>query len=66
MVIIGIKKITYNADHFSSVAYMSWYILKNTVILIRLFKNSSFLNSFYQSIQQWHANYLVKQTIDDL
>ena len=33
-------------------------ILKNTVltiILIRLFENSSSLNSSYQNIQQWHA-----------
>jgi len=41
-------------------------ILKNTVILIPLFEISSSLNSFYQNIQQWHAIYLVKQTIDDL
>ena len=40
--------------------------IKNTVILIRLFENSSSFNIFYQNIQQWHANYLVKQTIDDL
>jgi len=39
---------------------------KNTVILIRLFENSSSFNIFYQNIQQWHANYLVKQTINDL
>jgi len=38
--------------------------LKSTVILIRLFENSSSLNISYENIQQWHANYLVKQTID--
>jgi len=40
-------------------------ILKNTVILIRLFENSSSLNTSYQNIKQYY-NYLVKQTIDDL
>jgi len=56
MVIMGIKKITYNADHFSSVAYNYVMILKNTVILIRRFENSLSLNSSYQNIQQWHSN----------
>jgi len=51
---MGIKKITYKADHFSVCVYVM--ILKNTVILIRLFENSSSLNSSYQNIQQWHAN----------